>query len=101
MLVAESRMVMGKAHVFHVGSLSKYENGSIQPTRTLKRLAKFFSVSTDFILGVDTADFPTVLLDKSVENHVKKYLLLSEDSRIVVDRMVDLLYKKEENRHKK
>ena len=24
MLVAESRMVMGKAHVFHVGSLSKY-----------------------------------------------------------------------------
>ena len=25
MLVAESRMVMGKAHVFHVGSLS-YQN---------------------------------------------------------------------------
>jgi hypothetical protein len=24
MLVAESRMVMGKAHVFHVGSLSYY-----------------------------------------------------------------------------
>ncbi len=24
MLVAESRMVMGKAHVFHVGSLSHY-----------------------------------------------------------------------------
>lgn len=24
MLVAESRMVMGKAHVFHVGSLSTY-----------------------------------------------------------------------------
>ena len=26
MLVAESRMVMGKAHVFHVGSLSYYIN---------------------------------------------------------------------------
>ena len=26
MLVAESRMVMGKAHVFHVGSLSKESN---------------------------------------------------------------------------
>ena len=57
---------------------NKYENGSIQPTRTLKRLAKFFSVSTDFILGVDTADFPTVLLDKSVENHVKKKKALSQ-----------------------
>ena len=26
MLVAESRMVMGKAHVFHVGSLSYNKN---------------------------------------------------------------------------
>ena len=29
-LVAERCMVMGKAHVFHVGSLSKYFYGSMQ-----------------------------------------------------------------------
>ena len=29
MLVAESRMVMGKAHVFHVGSLSYEASGMI------------------------------------------------------------------------
>lgn len=34
MLVAESRMVMGKAHVFHVGSLSNHLK-----LRTLKRIA--------------------------------------------------------------
>lgn len=32
MLVAESRMVMGKAHVFHVGSLSYYTQTSHSQT---------------------------------------------------------------------
>ena len=38
MLVAESRMVMGKAHVFHVGSLRSIHIISLK-LRTLKRIA--------------------------------------------------------------
>ena len=40
MLVAESRMVMGKAHVFHVGSLSakyKFTANSFETTKLCQR----------------------------------------------------------------
>ena len=50
MLVAESRMVMGKAHVFHVGSLSKLSKIRFAASAIIASSDfAFFSVRRDII----------------------------------------------------
>ena len=42
---------------------NKYENGAIQPTLNVKKLSRFFNVSTDYLLrdGVGEADLAPAL----------------------------------------
>ena len=74
---------------------NKYENGVIQPTRAAVKLAKLFGVTTDFILATDSPDIHLKPPDAHTEKQVKKYLALSEDSRYIVDALVDKLYQRE------
>ena len=74
---------------------NKYENGFSQPTRTVKKLAELFCVSTDYILGTDTSDAEQQMIDASMEKQIKKYLSLNENSRYIIDSLVNKLYQDE------
>ena len=74
---------------------NKYESGAIRPTRKLERLAALFGVSADYILG-RTDKIPTVrAADPYIGEQWKKYLLLSESGREMVDVMLDAVYERE------
>ena len=76
---------------------NKYESGAIRPTRKLERLAALFGVSADYILG-RTEDFPA---DRAADAYIgeqwKKYLLLSDAGREMVDVMLNAVYDRERN----
>ena len=48
MLVAESRMVMGKAHVFHVGSLSNFSESNERTSEVRKRDKIIYFIKSKF-----------------------------------------------------
>lgn len=74
---------------------NKYESGAIRPTRKLERLAALFGVSVDYILGraeelpADRATAPYI------REQWKKYLLLSDEGRRMVDVMLNAVYERE------
>ncbi len=74
---------------------NKYESGAIRPTRKLERLSALFGVSADYILG--RAD--EIPADRAVDAYIgeqwKKYLLLSDAGREMVDVMLDAVYERE------
>jgi len=65
-------------------SISKYEVGSAEPDiGTIKKLAEYFSVSTDYLLGVSEVKMPLTksdLTDLEIE-HLVSYRLLSKTQR--------------------
>lgn len=76
---------------------NKYESGAIRPTRKLDKLAALFGVSVDFILG-RADDLPAERdVDPYIGEQWKKYLLLSDAGREMVDVMLDAVYNREHN----
>ena len=77
---------------------NKYESGVIRPTRKLDKLAALFGVSVDYILG-RTGEIP---VDRAASPYIgeqwKKYLLLSDEGRAMVDVMLDAVYAREHDR---
>ncbi|WP_294159494.1 helix-turn-helix domain-containing protein [uncultured Selenomonas sp.] len=73
---------------------NKYENGAIQPTLNVKKLSRFFNVSTDYLLGMNEDPAATIPNDAHLEAQIKKYLALTETHREIVDELIDGLYKK-------
>ena len=73
---------------------NKYENGAIQPTLNVKKLSRFFNVSTDYLLGMNADPAATIPNDTHLESQIKKYLALTETHREIVDELIDGLYKK-------
>ncbi len=73
---------------------NKYENGAIQPTLNVKKLSRFFNVSTDYLLGMNEDPAATIPNDTHLEAQIKKYLALTETHREIVDELIDGLYKK-------
>lgn len=55
-------------------SVSNWENDNIQPSvEMLIKLAKIFSVSTDYLLGLDTSDLINVSgLPQNVVTHIRQ-----------------------------
>ena len=74
---------------------NKYENGAIQPTLNVKKLSRFFNVSTDYLLGMNEDPAAIIPNDPHLEAQIKKYLALTETHREIVDELIDGLYKKE------
>lgn len=76
---------------------NKYESGAIRPTRNLDKLAVLFDVSVDYILGrADTISSDRVE-DPYLGEQWKKYLLLSDAGREMVDVMLNAVYNREHN----
>ena len=77
---------------------NNYESGAIRPTRKLERLAALFGVSADYILG-RAEDLPADrVADPYIGEQWKKYLLLSDAGREMVDVMLDAVYARERDR---
>lgn len=55
-------------------SVSNWENDNIQPSvEMLIKIAKVFSVSTDYLLGIETADYIDVSgLSREVVSHIRQ-----------------------------
>ncbi len=74
---------------------NKYESGAIRPTRKVERLAALFDVSADYILG----RAETLPADRAADPYIgeqwKKYLMLSDAGRAMVDVMLDAVYARE------
>ncbi len=76
---------------------NKYESGAIRPTRKLDRLAALFGVSADYILGRAGTVPEDRASDPYISEQWKKYLLLSDTGREMVDVMLDAVYARERN----
>ena len=78
--------------------ISQWENGTRDPsTDTLKAMADYFNVSTDYLLGrtdenaITSAAVPKQeALTQQEETHIKKYRQLDADGREDVDDYVDM-----------
>lgn len=70
---------------------NKYEAGVIYPVRKVKELAKFFHVTTDYILGYPEASWQVQLrqADARTRKQVEKYLRLSAKGKDIVDTTLD------------
>lgn len=57
-------------------SVSNWENDNIQPSvEMLIKIAKVFSVSTDYLLGIETADYIDVSgLSSEVVSHIRQII---------------------------
>ncbi len=76
---------------------NKYESGTIRPTRNLDKLAVLFDVSVDYILGRADAISADRVEDPYLGEQWKKYLLLSDAGREMVDVMLNAVYNREHN----
>ena len=76
---------------------NKYESGAIRPTRNLDKLAALFDVSVDYILGRADAIPADRVEDPYLGEQWKKYLLLSDAGREMVDVMLNAVYNREHN----
>ena len=76
---------------------NKYESGAIRPTRNLDKLAALFDVSVDYILGRADAISTDRVEDPYLGEQWKKYLLLSDAGREMVDVMLNAVYNREHN----
>ena len=74
---------------------NKYESGAIRPTRKLERLSSLFGVSADYILGRADALPADRVSDPYIGEQWKKYLLLSDAGREMVDVMLNAVYARE------
>ena len=62
-------------------SVNKYENGSAEPDiGTIKKIAEYFAVSTDYLLGISETRMPLTKSDLTEEEikHLAKYKSLTE-----------------------
>ena len=80
-------------------TIVKYESGGSKPTRSLQKLADYFGVSTDYLLGRDAApagrpapELTGKALTPEESKHLEKYRALDEDGREAVDNTLDFEY---------
>ena len=74
---------------------NKYESGAIRPTRKLEQLATLFGVSVDYILGRSQEIPSDLAADPLITEQWRKYLLLSDKGREMVDVMLNTVYTRE------
>ena len=95
----EKRRVSQQKVVEYLGisrtAYNKYESGVIRPTRKLDKLAALFGVSVDYILGRAEEVPEGSAADPYLREQWKKYLLLSDAGREMVDVMLDAVYARE------
>ncbi|MBQ9734679.1 MAG: helix-turn-helix transcriptional regulator [Clostridia bacterium] len=82
------------------GSYNYYELGKTEPSiDTLKKLADFFCVSIDYLVGSSTKNFiGTSLLTDDEKNVLKFYRGINDSDRNTVYRMLESFYQQEKNK---
>jgi transcriptional regulator with XRE-family HTH domain len=77
----------------HVNDISRYERGVQAPsTLTMKRLARIFNVSVDFLLsGNADPSAASHYNDQQLERYVEKLLLLPHADKMLIFSMIDAL----------
>lgn len=87
---------LGKLFGLAESTISLYENGKRQPdTETIKRLAEFFSVSVDYLLGVEKEKTPPGNdLPEDVKQLVELVMELSEDEVNELSNYIDYIISK-------
>ncbi len=87
-------------------SYSKYENGEHDlPIRHLKKLAQYYNVSTDYLLGLSDYSGSVEVLQSSLDaNSLGKilsvvYNLTDKEKEQALDYMNYLLYKRKQKKH--
>ena len=76
----------------HNSTLAKYESGEREPdNETLKRLAEYYEVKTDWILSGEPNNNKT-----KKDSNIEAYKRLSQDDKKIVDDMIKALEKRRE-----
>lgn len=81
------------------GNLSKWKNGIVPRSDTLKKIANYFGVSTDYLLGNEQKNKPTVdddelsemLIDPRLKSIYEKLLKLSPENLDLADSQLDAI----------
>lgn len=74
----------------------KYENGS-SVRRNLQKIADYFSVSTDYILGRNVSggdnEMPSEIFSRAEIERIKKYRALKPEHKGAIDALMNYFYK--------
>lgn len=71
---------------------SNYEAGNRQPdNETLKKIAEFFEVSVDYLLGLDK---PFIINDQAKNAVIEEYTRLPQEEKRIVDDLIKMLVSK-------
>ena len=76
-------------------TLRNYETGAREPGHTfLKQVSEFFNVSSDYLLGLtdEKEVLNSLRLNVSERDHIKKYRVLDEHGKDMVDTVLDKEY---------
>ena len=76
-------------------TIVKYETGASRPTRYLKKIAHYFNVTTDYLLGNEVLQTKKIILTQKEKEHLKRYRALTDDHKEAVDAQLDFFYKKD------
>lgn len=76
---------------------NKYESGAIKPVQKLHKLAELFGVTADYILGLDAIEKieENFNINPQIYNQIRKYVILSDESKEIVDIMLNAMYERE------
>lgn len=93
---------LGKVLNVQKAAISKYEKGRAEPSvDILKRMARYFSVSSDYLLELsDIAQPPaappsTPALTPQEQDLLRKYRVLTPNSRDAVNAVIDTYYSRD------
>lgn len=76
-------------------TIVKYETGASRPTRYLKKIAHYFDVTTDYLLGNEVLQTKKIILTQKEKEHLKRYRALIDDHKEAIDAQLDFFYKKD------
>lgn len=89
-----NQTTLGKHLGFGATAISSYENGRNEPSMdTLIRIAKYFDVSVDYLLGVEDSPKWMERLSKSDKELLKDYHKLPKQEKELASAMIKALYK--------
>ena len=93
--IADSDIKQKKlAEIFHIseGALSNYLTGrSEMPVDILVKIAKYFDLSMDYLVGLSDEPHPNMTLTKNEQNMVNQFRQLNQDQRELILQALNLM----------
>ena len=93
--IADSDIKQKKlAEIFHIseGALSNYLTGrSEMPVEILVKIAQYFDLSMDYLVGLSDEPRPNMTLTKNEQNMVNQFRQLNQDQRELILQALNLM----------